>query len=129
MTEEVKKGKPSWRPGKKLRVKDKKPGFNYRWCDKDPANLQRRQEDGYVFASKLQGDTAKHDGEKSPTSVQEYREMVLMACPEEEFQTHREYFAQRTTEQTVGLKRLLEDDARKLTRGGPTGITGKIVIG
>ena len=78
---EPKKGRKSWRPAQRLSLVDKKAGYVYRWCDKEPSNIAKRRADGWIMASELTGHSAKQEEPtaKNLTSVNEYRELVLMA--------------------------------------------------
>lgn len=125
---EPKKGKKSWRPAQRMRVKGKNPEYEYRWIDaSDPDNLRRKQEDGWEPASKLHGDAAEN-GEKHITSTLEHRGSVLHVIPREDYESHREYFQKRTDEQTTGLKKRLVDEAAKSSPEGASKIHGTIVI-
>ena len=130
---ENKKGKPTWKPAAKLSVVNKRGGFRYRWCDKDQLNIQRKTEEGWVFVNKDTGLPVEHDNpDGNPlTSATEYRELVVMALDEETAQARDEYFQERTREQTVGLKKRLQEDLDEeaKTKGGyRTTATGSIVI-
>lgn len=119
----MKKGKASWKPARLADVYGKKPGYVYRWCDKDRWNIARRQEDGWILASVLQGDTSKHRSEdetkdgKSLTTNIEHRERVLMMIPDEDYQEHRAYFDNLTKRQTVGLKKTAQQELTDAARG------------
>jgi hypothetical protein len=123
---EVKKGKPSWKPAKKLQVSNKNADYEYRWCQNDPFNIQKKKADGWVMASEINGIHAEHVGEKSPTSVTEYRESVLMALPREDYLEHRAYYEEQTLKQTRSLKEDAQSKMQKLGIGA--GVTGSIVI-
>lgn len=130
MNASEKKGNKSWKPAQKLSIVDKKAGYVYRWCDKDPANLLKRKADGWVMASDLHGHKAKQEAPeaKDLTSVTEYRDLVLMAIPEEDYQSHRDYYEEQTRKQTVGLKDRVKQDARQGATGKAADIHGTIVI-
>ena len=129
-----KKGTRSWRPAERLRTINKLPGFVYRWCDKDQLNLAKREADGWFYASKLTGhsDVGQEEPENRPmTTITEYRELVLMAIPDDEYAAHRAYYDGLTRKQTVGLKKDLEQKVRgeAATSGIKSAdIYGKIVI-
>ena len=101
MTHSNKKvGKKSWKPAKMLDVLDKVAGYRYRWCDKDPASLDKKQAEEWQF---VKGRTAKLDAstdaakdiegaDKSLTSITEYRELVLMRLDEETAEARDEYY-------------------------------------
>jgi len=131
----VKKGHATWKPAQKLQVHDRKPGFRYRWREDDPQNLQRAIAEGWQFVNPITGIPGEHDepgdGQKSLTSNTEYRELRLMALPEEVAQARDEYFRERTDQQTAGLKDRLQSDLDEEARkqgGFHTSATGTIVI-
>lgn len=127
-SDEPKKGKKSWKPAQRMKVTGKNPDYEYRWIDAtDPDNLRRKQEDGWIPVSELHGHTAEN-GEKQLTSVTETRGSVLHAIPKEDYQSHREYFQNKTKKQTAGLKRALVDEAEKSRPGASRSIHGTIVI-
>lgn len=128
--EPKKKGKISWKPAKRMELIQKTPGFTYRWCDKDPFNIQKKEADGWSIASKVRGNEA-NNGAPQGTSITEYRELVLMAIPDEEYAAHREYFHEKTLKQTVGLKKKLAGDVADgaaTSRSSTAPIHGSIVI-
>jgi hypothetical protein len=128
-----KKGKPTWKPAAMLDVVDKKKGFRMRWASNDPLNLQRKKAEGWVMANKETGIDAEHEHPEktgdghSMTSVTEYRDLVLMALPEELGKARDEYIEERTELQTMNLKRNLEDDLKN-KKGKSADTYGKIVI-
>lgn len=125
-----KKGKPTWKPAAMLDVPEKVPGFRLRWCDKDALNLQRKKAEGWIMANEINGIHAEHDHPEktgdghSMTSVTEYRDLVLMALPEDLGKARDKYFNEKTEQQTRGLKRDLEEEMS----GGSAEVHGKIVI-
>lgn len=128
----VKKGKPSWKPAAMLTVTKPIDGHRTRWVSKDPQNILRKQAEGWVYANEIYGIKREHEHPEkvedghSLTSTTEYRDMVLMALPEELAEARDEYFQEKTEQQTRGLKRNLEEDMRN---GENTAtIHGKIVI-
>lgn len=133
---EQKKGRKSWQPAQRLQVRGKRPGYVQRWVSKEPDNLARRTADGYTPVNATLGSPAQHDhpdltGDgKRLTSVQEYRDMVLMEIPEEDYQSHRDYYTKETQKQTAGLKRnaVTENEKNAAGRVTPAHIYGKTVI-
>lgn len=131
----VKKGSSTWKPAQKLEVKGKHPDFRYRWRENDRQNIQKALSEGWVFVNPITGIPGDHsdpgDGQKSLTSNTEYRELKLMALPEEVAQARDKYFRERTDEQTAGLKDNLQSDLDKEAQqqgGFRTSATGSIVI-
>lgn len=129
-TSEKKKGNPSWRPTKMLQVKNKRDGYIYRWCDKDPARLQRHQSNGWVPASKITGHKAEHGAtdKSEQTSITEYRELILHALPADEYQSHRDYYREQTDNAIRALRRQLDRDLEGVSKGLSSKVTGKITI-
>lgn len=128
-----KKGKPTWKPAAMLDVAEKVPGFRLRWASNDSLNLQRKQSEGWVFATEITGVDAKHDHPEktgdghSMTGVTEYRDLVLMALPDDLAEARDAYFIEKTDLQTRDLKRNLEKDLAN-EDGKSASIHGKIVI-
>lgn len=129
----VKKGKSTWRPAAMLDVNNKPKGYRLRWCDKDPMNIQKKEAEGWIHATSINGFKTEHEhpgktGDGMPlTSVTEYRDMTLMAMPEEIAQARDEYIREQTERQTVELKEDLKGSLRN--PNGPSAETyGKIVI-
>ena len=133
---EAKKGKKSWKPAALLNTHDKPEGYELRWVDtSDPANYARRKADGWTPVSQITNTKTGHDrpdhmGDGKPlTTVTEYRGSVLCALPTEDYQAHREYFAQMTKRQTAGLRDQAEANNRaKATRGMAAELYGKTII-
>lgn len=133
----VKKGKPSWKPAARLPVRNAPEGYRLRWVHKEPANLARKAAEDWIPATSINGFKAEHiapelvqDG-KSLTSAVEYRDLVLMALPEERAQERDGYYAEQTRKQTVGLKKQVEkENADQAARLGatPSPVRGSIVI-
>ena len=110
----TKKGNRSWKPFDLLDIQDKDPNYRYRWCDKDPANLTKKQAEGWQFAEKAIAKYKKPPATKatagsadidytdqSLTTMTEYRESILMVLPEEIALERDAYFAERTESQRV----------------------------
>lgn len=128
-----KKGKASWKPAQKLDVRNKQEGFRYRFRDRDSQNIQRARAEGWEFVNPITGIPGDHvdpeDAQKDLTSTTEYRELTLMALPEDIAQARDEHFKELTRKQTVGLKDRLQGDLDKdAPEGHRTSATGTIVI-
>lgn len=127
--DQPKKGKASWKPATALKAK-RIDGFRTRWTNKDPMNLQRKQSEGWVTVHKDTGLQTEHEHPEDlesgtpVTSVTEYRELVLLALPEDVAQARDEYFAEQTDKQTAGLKKNLQRDLAD----GKAQVHGKIII-
>ena len=103
----VKKGKPTWRPASKLDVESKLPGYRLRWVDKDPMNVRKKTDEGWIPVNGTNGKvehvpTGDISDGKAVDSVTQYKEVVLMALPEELGQARDQYFAEKTARQTAG---------------------------
>ncbi|MGH8601522.1 MAG: hypothetical protein ACREXR_01695 [Gammaproteobacteria bacterium] len=119
----TRKSRVQWKPAKLL---DTVTGFDHenfvpRWVDKDPANLVRKQAEGWEFVSPLKGDKAVHerpgnlqDGTPMASSLTEYRDLVLMKIPKEMVEARNEYYSMRTQEQLDGLVTKPKSMAREL---------------
>lgn len=132
---EPKKGRPSWKPASRLSVSGKREGYVQRWVDEEPANLQRKKADGWNPVNGTLGSHVKHEhpdltGDGKPLgSTVKYRNMVLMEIPEEDYKAHREYYAEQTRLQTVGLKARAEHENAANARGRAAAqLYGKITI-
>lgn len=125
-TPAVKKGTASWRPHKTLEVKKSRPGYRQRWVNTDPANLERKQAEGWEF-SKAEHERAKAvDVGKNLGSVQQYRDLVLMEIPEETAAARAEYYNQQTLNQTAGITKRLK---QKMAQSGNAATYGDVLIG
>lgn len=125
----VKKGNASWKPHQALSLKNTAPGMRYRWANKDDLNLERKLAEGWDFADSGEAFHSRpktvEAGRGTASSRTEYRDLVLMKTPEENARARADYYAQRTSEQTEGLKGRLES---RLRSGGAARATGEIVI-
>ena len=92
--------------------------------------MLRHHANGWRPVSKLTGGQPEHTApDKSPlTSVTEYRELVLCAIPREEYELHREYYQERTLEQTAGIKAQLKGDLDRAAPGLGSAVHGHILI-
>ena len=105
-----KTGKKSWRPARMLHSMNEEAGFRYRWCDKDPANLDKKQAEGWEFVSKSKqvdkpdASTASASdieyADRTLTTLTEYRELIRMRLPEDIALERDAYFNNITDKQT-----------------------------
>lgn len=129
----VKKGRPSWKPASMLDTVEKHDGHRTRWCSRDSLNLQRKQAEGWVFANSITGINREHEHPEkvgdghSLTSVTEYRDLVLMALPEDVAKERDKYFQSKTDAAVRSLKQDFEENIEN-PRGNTAEIYGKIVI-
>ena len=129
MDEEVKKGKPTWRPAKRLDVNNKDPGYSYRWLNsRDAENMDKKQAEGWQVVSKLTSDkSTPADGTTAPTTLLGVRELTLARMPKEMAEARNAFFQKDTAERTQALGGKLRGDLKN--RQGATAETyGKIVI-
>lgn len=122
----VKKGNPSWRPHKTLEVRNQRPGMRLRWVNTDPANLEKKQAEGWKFAETTEHDRAKGvEHGKGLGSVKQYRDLVLMEMPEELAVARNEYFQNETKAQVGGITKRLKS---KLAESGSAATYGDVQI-
>lgn len=119
-----KKGKPSWKPARKLDVRNKQEGYHYRWIARDAENIDRRMAEGYVFANKETGIHGEHvrprdvvDG-KELEGVNTYRDVVLMATPDETKKARDEYYQRQAAKQMGAVHRNARGELAKV--GAPS---------
>jgi len=121
-----KRGAVSWKPARRLDVRNKDENFRYHWADKK--NVDKKQYEGWEVApSEEHADPNLIDGGKSIDSTTSFRELILMRMPEELAQERDAWVAERTRSQTAGLKHTLEHDLRN-TSGTSAPVDGKITI-
>lgn len=122
------KGKPSWRPARMLDLENRANGYRYRWCDTDDANLRKKLAEGWVYVNKETGHPVEHidpdlqHGGKSPDGSVKYRDLIVMALPEEIAQQRDEYFAELSKNQLEGVN---ENAASNMEKVGPMATTRK----
>lgn len=115
----IKKGKPTWKPASAMEVINKEPGYRYRWSNKNPDNLAKKEVEGWETVSGLQGDSSKHvdaerieDG-KPNTSIRERHDCVLQRIPEDLAQGRDEFFNNKTEQRTKALTAHIKESAQK----------------
>ncbi len=131
---EGKKGKPTWAPARMLDVQNKDPNYRYRWVDKsDPANVVKKEAEGWLPASSIHGAQAKHDHPegvedgKPLTGLTDYRELQLWTLSNEQAEAREEYFQGLADQQERGIKDSLKRDLRN-PGGSEAAVYGKVVI-
>ncbi len=123
MTNEKKRGRPSWRPARKLDVINKSPDFRYRYVSTDYANLQKKLAEGWQFVNPSTGIPGEHaptarevsDGKQIDT-VNKYRELVVMALPEEIAKERDAFYANKSKHRAKALEDQLQTDLNKAAR-------------
>ena len=109
---EVKKGNHSWRPHRTLNVRKKADGKRLRWVNTDPANIEKKQAEGWVFS---QTEDTAHDRPKGVDhgkqvgSLKQYRDLVLMEMPEDMAVARNEYYSDVTKRQSAGVTKQVKD--------------------
>lgn len=122
-----KKGNKSWEPARALNLVKKDAGFRYRWASADPANLEKKQAEGWEFASGPE----VHDRPKGVEhgkqigSLKQYRDVVLMRIPEDMARARDEYMRTQTDAQTKGITKRLKNN---VARQGDATVTGSVQI-
>lgn len=126
---EAKKGRPAWKPASVTDVTDKEAGYRYRWSNKSPDNLAKKEAEGWETVSKVTSDKVQevddrkiHSG-KNLSSVHEKHDVVLQRMPEEVAQSRDEYMNNKTQKRTMGLTAHLRKEV------GGAQLHGKITIG
>lgn len=104
--QQVKKGKPTWRPATMMDVPGKDPSKTYKFIDKtDPNRVYKHIQEGWTFSDEPVTEAGRiHDG-KPLTSVTEYRELALMEMPIEGKQEREEYYAEKADAQVKDIKK------------------------
>ena len=123
-----KKGKPSWAPARMLDLENKTDDYTYRWCDTDPANIRKKEAEGWVFVNKETGHPVEHEdpnlqhGGASPDGSLRYRDLVVMALPNEKKAARDEYYRDINKSQLEGVNEAAQS---KLESVGPGATTRK----
>lgn len=114
-----KKGKRTWKKANLLDVRDKNPNYRYRFVQNDPMVIQRRLAENWLFVDGTGGVGGEHerpegvnDGKKL-TTVTEYRDVVLMALPNDWAEARDEYQQELSDRQVADV----EEDLRSRARG------------
>ena len=118
-TPSVKKGNSSWKPASAMEVINKEPGFRYRWSNKMPDNLAKKEVEGWETVSGVQSDQSVHldagrmnDG-KQMTSIRERHDVILQRIPEETAQGRDAYMNQKTEMRTNALTAHIKKAAKE----------------
>lgn len=126
----LKRGNSSWKPASVTDVVNKEPGNRYRWVNKDPDNLAKKEAEGWETINGLQADKASPVGSnrieegKPLTSVYEKRDVVLMRLPEETALQRDAYYNAENERRVTGLTAHIKKEAGK----EGTGVHGEITI-
>lgn len=113
-----KKGNSSWKPASVTEVTNKEDGYRYRWSNKTPDNLAKKQLEGWETVSAIKGDNSEapepriNDG-TSLTSVNEKHDVILQRIPEELAQERDGYFENVNKRRVEGLTAHIKDDLKK----------------
>lgn len=112
----IKKGNSSWKPSSVTDVVGKEPGYRYRWVNKDPDNMAKKEAEGWETVNGLQADQVAptdsnrvHEGNKM-TSVIEKRDVILQRIPEELAQERDAYFNNESARRISGLTAHIKKD-------------------
>lgn len=129
---EAKKGRSSWKPASVTDVTDKEPGYRYRWANKTPDNLAKKEAEGWETVSKgtsaddafAVDDGNVHTGKKL-TSIYEKRDVILQRIPEDIALERDAYMNEKTKKRTIGLTAHFKKEARE---AGGAPVHGDITI-
>lgn len=125
----LKKGNSSWKPASVTDVANKEPGYRYRWSNKDPSNLQKKEAEGWETVSGITSDqTAPVDSNriqdgKSISSVHEKHDVILQRIPEETAQGRDQYYNGEAERRVSGLTAHIKKDLGKEGAGSHGDIT------
>lgn len=124
----IKKGNDSWRPASVTDVVGKEPGYRYRWCNKDPDNLAKKEAEGWISVGLDSDKTSPVDSNrinegKPITSVIEKRDVILQRIPEELAQERDAYFNKESERRIQGLTAHIKKDLGKEGAGSHGQIT------
>lgn len=110
--DEVKKGKPTWKPANVDDVFDKETGYRYRWLNKDPKNLAKKKAEHWEIVSEANGagttseaGYGRIDAGKPLTTVRESYDRVLAKIPEDLAQERDAHYNAETSRRMAGLTR------------------------
>lgn len=127
--EALKKGNDSWKPASVTDVANKEPGYRYRWSRKDPANLYKKDQEGWETVSDLTSDQAYPEDSnkitegKSLTTVYEKHDVVLQRIPEERAKLRDKYWNDESERRVAGLTAHIKKDLAKEGANGNADIT------
>lgn len=128
----IKKGKPTWKPASVTDVVNKEDGYRYRWVEKNPDNLYKKEAEGWSKVDGLTSDKSKptddgrvHTG-KQLTSIHEKHDVILYRMPEELAESRDDYVNEKTRKRTLGLTAHLKKEVRE--KGGNAPVHGNITI-
>lgn len=113
----LKKGASSWKPASVTDVTNKEPGYRYRWVNKDPDNLAKKQIEQWEYvdskADSAQTAQSRLEDGNSMTSVYEKKDVVLMRLPEEIAEGRDAYMNERADRRIEALKQQTQGDLNK----------------
>jgi len=113
----VKKGNSSWKPSSVTDVVGKDPNYRYRWVNKDPDNMAKKEAEGWEKVNGLQAESVdtldpSKDGHKM-TSVIEKRDVILQRIPEDLAQERDAYYNGENQRRISGLTAHIKKDLEK----------------
>jgi len=115
----LKKGNASWKPASVTDTFNKQPGYRYRWVNKDPDNLAKKQAEGWEVINGLQADKVSATENdlisqgSSLTSVFEKKDVILQRIPEEIAAERDSYFNNESDRRISGLTAHVKKDLNK----------------
>ena len=105
----LKKGRSSWKPASVTEVINKEDGYRYRWANKNPDNLAKKEAEGWETVSKITSDkslnvpSGKINDGANLSSIQEKHDVILQRLPEELALERDDYYQSETNRRTAGL--------------------------
>lgn len=127
--------KPGWKPSSVLPQLIARHGFTARWVANEPANIYRKQSEGWLIMKSddnkgtpiRQYDTP--DANSLGTEIR-YRDMIAMMIPDDAKQAREEYYREQNRE---AQRQILAKSDEQFKRSGvqtytPKGMAGRIVI-
>ena len=125
-----KKGEPfKWRSKDRLEIKNRNPGWGYRWITNDPESIEKRQAEGFLIVNEMTGIPGDTDSESDGMQgSKKHRELTLAAIPEELKSAMNKSVQEQTDKQTAGLKEALDTGLSGIDGNHGGSAEGKITI-
>lgn len=126
----IKKGLPTWKPASRTDVKNKELGYRYRWVEKSPDNIAKKEAENWEKVTPLVADNSSptDDGKilsgKRLTSTHEKHDLILMRIDEDSAQQRDAYMNNKTKRSTLGLTAHIKNEMK----GNNTSVHGNITI-
>ena len=114
-----------WKPCSTLHIPEKlkDPCYDYRWCDNTSKNIRSKTVEGWQIDDKLSkmfSPDVPTNYASSVTSATEVAGMVVMKLPKVVAKQRKEYYANKTKENTDQINRKFSENSRKDAPDGKT---------